>query len=150
MKQAITVMKKTGCTMKKWNVQVGDAVQKGDLLCTVIVGPMNREVNSQYTGQITSILVQERDEVPGGTVICEIEAEDEPAAPALEAKPATGEKKALLMPKTGTDGSAVKKWYKAEGDPVGQGRGGGVCQRRQDEPGRVQRLRRSSGGDRGR
>jgi len=121
MKQAITVMKKTGCTMKKWNVQVGDAVQKGDLLCTVIVGPMNREVNSQYTGQITSILVQERDEVPGGTVICEIEAEDEPAAPALEAKPATGEKKALLMPKTGTDGSAVKKWYKAEGDPVAKG-----------------------------
>ena len=56
MKQAITVMK-AECTMKKWSVRVGDVVQKGDLLCTVIVGKMNREVNSKYAGQITSILI---------------------------------------------------------------------------------------------
>ena len=74
MKQAITVMK-AECTMKKWSVRVGDVVQKGDLLCTVIVGKMNREVNSKYAGQITSILIQENEKVPGGAVICEMEAE---------------------------------------------------------------------------
>lgn len=119
MKQAITVMK-AECTMKKWSVRVGDVVQKGDLLCTVIVGKMNREVNSKYAGQITSILIQENEKVPGGAVICEMEAE-EPAAPAPESQSALGEKEALLMPKTGEENSAVRKWYKAVGDPVAKG-----------------------------
>ncbi|SFP08492.1 dihydrolipoamide dehydrogenase [Oscillibacter sp. PC13] len=122
MKQAVVVMKKVDCTMKKWEVQVGDAVQKGDLLCTVIVGAMNREVTSKYDGKVLEIAVAEGGEVPAGTVVCYLDAAEEaPVEAAPAASAAAGEKVAVLMPKTGSDSSTVKKWYKAVGDPVEQG-----------------------------
>ena len=106
MRQAVTVMK-AECLMKKWNVKAGDQVHKGDLLCTVVVGKLNREVASKYDGTVLEIAIQE---------------EAVPAAPASEA-PSQGEPAglvALAMPKTGGP-STVKKWYKKPGEPVKAG-----------------------------
>ncbi len=123
MRQAVTVMK-AECLMKKWNVKAGDQVHKGDLLCTVVVGKLNREVASKYDGTVLEIAIQEEQKVPGGAAVCYIDAQEEavPAAPASEA-PSQGEPAglvALAMPKTGGP-STVKKWYKKPGEPVKAG-----------------------------
>ena len=54
MRQAVTVMK-AACQMKKWNVKPGDRVQPGDLLCTVSVGKLNREVASKLAGTVLEV-----------------------------------------------------------------------------------------------
>lgn len=122
MKQPVTVMK-TECVMKKWSVEAGARVHKGDLLCTVIVGKMNREVSSKWSGRILDVLVQEGEKVPGGTAICHIDTEEEHCSSSKPAAPDSpgGEKRAVLMPKAGSSAAAVKKWYKSIGDPVAAG-----------------------------
>ena len=43
--------------MKKWNVKPGDRVQPGDLLCTVSVGKLNREVTSKLAGTVLELAI---------------------------------------------------------------------------------------------
>ncbi len=123
MKQTISVMK-SACTLKQWQVKAGDRVQKGDLLCRVLVGPMQitREVASPFSGQVLEIFMQNGETVPGGAPVCALETVAEGNAPPPEQGPLipAGEVVPVKLPKTGGPAS-VKMWHKAEGDLVKQG-----------------------------
>ena len=119
MRQAVTVMK-AACQMKKWNVKPGDRVQPGDLLCTVSVGKLNREVTSKLAGTVLELAIPEGAQVPGGAAVCYIDAAQEAGEQPAPAAAAPQGPVALKMPKTGGP-STVKKWYKRPGDRVEAG-----------------------------
>ena len=61
----------------KWLKQVGDKVEKYDPLVEVVTDKVEMEMPSPATGVLTSILAEEGQTVPMGTVIAEIEVEGE-------------------------------------------------------------------------
>jgi len=116
---------KLDTVLKKWSVQVGDHVERGDTLCIVVLGKMNREVCSKSRGIVSELLFQENENIPGGAPVCRLTVEDEvrempspasagPAAPA-------GQEVEVKLLKISGKAAVVKKWYKAVGDPVQAG-----------------------------
>jgi 2-oxoisovalerate dehydrogenase E2 component (dihydrolipoyl transacylase) len=65
----------TEAIIGQWLKQVGDIVQKYDPLVEVVTDKVAMEVPSPATGILSSILVQEGDTVPMGTVIAEMAVE---------------------------------------------------------------------------
>ena len=64
----------------KWLKQIGERVEKFDPLVEVVTDKVNMEMPSPVTGTLTSIVAQEGETVPMGSLIAEIEVEgDEPA-----------------------------------------------------------------------
>ncbi len=57
----------------RWLKQVGDSVEKYDALVEVVTDKVSMEVPSPASGVLTSILVEEGETVPMGTVIAEME-----------------------------------------------------------------------------
>ena len=55
--------------LASWRVQVGDRVKKGDIFCEVETGKATIEVESQFEGVVSEILVQAGDDVPVSTTI---------------------------------------------------------------------------------
>ena len=77
MKETI-VMPKYGQTMTEgeiiqWKKKEGDFIQVGDILLEIASDKTNLEVESEYAGVLSEILVKEGATVPCGTVIATIE-----------------------------------------------------------------------------
>jgi len=72
------VMPKYGQTMTEgeiiqWKKKEGDFIQVGDILLEIASDKTNLEVESEYAGVLSEILVKEGATVPCGTVIATIE-----------------------------------------------------------------------------
>lgn len=79
LKYIIAVPRLTGegpFKLVKWYVTVGQNVSKGDKLCEIASGKANKEVYSEYSGTITSLLVEEHGRVNPGDKLVEIEGEE--------------------------------------------------------------------------
>lgn len=63
--------------LASWRVQVGDRVKKGDIFCEVETGKATIEVESQFEGVVSEILVQAGDDVPVSTTILRLEPSNE-------------------------------------------------------------------------
>lgn len=122
MKQDITAAK-VGCILKKWNVEKGDEVQKGDALCTVtissVTGRIDRETCSKYSGKLTEIYYSEGSEVAGAAAICSIEAEEEKQE-SSSVYPA-GQEVPVVLENVSGKKCKIRKWYKKEHDAVKSG-----------------------------
>ena len=71
-------MPKYGQTMTEgeiiqWKKKEGDFIQVGDILLEIASDKTNLEVESEYAGVLSEILVKEGATVPCGTVIATIE-----------------------------------------------------------------------------
>ena len=71
----------TEAIIAKWLTQVGDHVEKYDLLAEVVTDKVNMEFPAPEAGTITEILVEEGATVPMGTVIATMEPDDPNAQP---------------------------------------------------------------------
>ena len=60
-------------TLLNWNVKVGNRIEKGDIIFTVETEKTVLEVESEYTGVVTEILVEEGTKVPLFSVVGKIE-----------------------------------------------------------------------------
>lgn len=60
-------------TVISWQVEVGDAVEAGDLIAEVETEKANVEVEAPAPGRVARFLVAVDREVPVGTVIAELE-----------------------------------------------------------------------------
>ena len=69
----------------KWLKQPGDHVEKYDPLVEVVTDKVSMEMPSPVSGVLTSILVEEGQTVPMGTVIAEIQAEGDEEETTVEA-----------------------------------------------------------------
>ncbi|UEX89115.1 dihydrolipoamide acetyltransferase family protein [Staphylococcus ratti] len=76
-------------TIEQWLVQVGDVVEEYDPLCEVITDKVTAEVPSSFSGKITKIHVSAGETISIGTVICEMEVEDEASGEMNSAEPQT-------------------------------------------------------------
>ena len=63
--------------LASWRIQVGDRVKKGDIFCEVETGKATIEVESQFEGVVSEILVQAGDDVPVSTTILRLEPSNE-------------------------------------------------------------------------
>ena len=89
----------------KWLKKPGDRVEKYDPLVEIATDKVNMEVPSPYDGVLTRILVKEGATVPMGTIIAEIETEDQQAvAETVESQAA----KSTTPPEVRTIGYLVK------------------------------------------
>ena len=72
----------------KWLKQVGDRIEKYDLLVEVVTDKVNMEVPSPISGMLTNIVAEEGETVPMGAIIAEIDVEGEApgAEPSVAAK----------------------------------------------------------------
>jgi 2-oxoisovalerate dehydrogenase E2 component (dihydrolipoyl transacylase) len=91
----------TEAIIGQWLKQVGDTVQKYDLLVEVVTDKVAMEVPSPATGTLSSILVEEGDTVPMGTVIAEMAVEGEEPAEAVKSAPETRAPEAATIDRTG-------------------------------------------------
>lgn len=86
-------------TLAKWLVKEGDSVSSGDLLAEIETDKATMEFEAVDEGVITKLLVAEgTDGVKVGTIIAMIAGEDEDAAPAPKAAPATAAADAPTAP----------------------------------------------------
>lgn len=76
-------------TIEQWLVQVGDVVEEYDPLCEVITDKVTAEVPSSFSGKITKIHVSAGETISIGTVICEMEVEDEASVETNSTEPQT-------------------------------------------------------------
>ncbi len=77
MKKKI-IMPKFGQTMTEgeiihWKKKVGDSVTEGETILEIATDKTNLEVESEYTGVLSEILVKEGAMVPCGSVIAIVE-----------------------------------------------------------------------------
>ncbi len=68
-KQGITV---ESCILTKWNVKVGDAVKKGDVLFSYETDKSAFDQESEFEGEVLALFCEEGDEVPVLTNVCAI------------------------------------------------------------------------------
>ena len=68
-KQGITV---ESCILTSWNVKVGDAVKKGDVLFSYETDKSAFEQESEFEGEVLALFCEEGDEVPVLTNVCAI------------------------------------------------------------------------------
>ena len=57
-------------------VEIGKEVKKGDVLCIVEAMKLMNEIESEYTGKVTEILVKDGETVEYGTPLFRIEGEN--------------------------------------------------------------------------
>ena len=92
----------TEAIIGKWLIQVGDQVEKYDPLVEVVTDKVNMEMPSPVTGVLASILVEEGQTVPMGTVIAEMNVEDEPAVEPASDSQAAGADETEQVDRIGT------------------------------------------------
>ncbi|MBR2376156.1 MAG: 2-oxo acid dehydrogenase subunit E2 [Clostridia bacterium] len=68
-KQGITV---ESCILTKWNVKVGDAVKKGDILFSYETDKSAFDQESEVEGEVLALFCEEGDEVPVLTNVCAV------------------------------------------------------------------------------
>lgn len=71
-------------SIEKWLVNVGDTVEKYDLLAEVTTDKVTAEVPSSFAGKVTELIADEGETVAVGDVICLLEVEgavEQPQAP---------------------------------------------------------------------
>ena len=100
----------------KWLKNVGDSVEKFDPLVEVVTDKVNMELPSPVTGTLKSIMVQEGDTVPMGTIIADIEVEGDQNIP----DPSRPSQSTPTTPQIGTIGELLK-----DVSPVGPTGSGG-------------------------
>jgi len=71
-------MPKYGQTMTegeiiKWKKKEGDYITTGEIILEIASDKTNLEVESEYTGVLSEILVKEGEKVPCGTIIAIVE-----------------------------------------------------------------------------
>ena len=57
-------------------IEIGKEVKKGDVLCIIEAMKLMNEIESEYTGKVTEILVKDGDAVEYGTPLLRIEGEN--------------------------------------------------------------------------
>jgi 2-oxoglutarate dehydrogenase E2 component (dihydrolipoamide succinyltransferase) len=75
-------------TIVEWRKQVGDAVERDEVICSISTDKIDTDVESPAAGTLTEILVDVGTTVDVGTVLAVIDGGDGAAAPAAEAPPA--------------------------------------------------------------
>ena len=114
------VMPQLGLTMSegtvvKWMKQVGDRIEKGDVLFEVETDKVTQEVNSLDEGTLTQIVVGEGIMVPVGTVIAYLDGEQE----------AIGEKREAMAEPVAAGSAGVSPAPSSASELASNGRGGG-------------------------
>lgn len=71
-------------TIAEWLVKVGDKIEKGDPIVELETDKVNVEVNSDFTGVVTEIILGEGEDVEVGDVIGKLDENGEAGAPAEE------------------------------------------------------------------
>ena len=57
-------------------IEIGKEIKKGDVLCIIEAMKLMNEIESEYTGKVTEILVKDGDTVEYGTPLLRIEGEN--------------------------------------------------------------------------
>ncbi|MGD1823643.1 MAG: dihydrolipoyl dehydrogenase [Pleomorphochaeta sp.] len=96
-----------------WNVELGQHVKKGDVLCSVEANKVNGEITAPVDGKIIEIKDQNNETVDVGTLICVIQS-------ALEAKAIDNE---IKMPKLNNlmSKGTIASWKANVGDKMKKG-----------------------------
>ena len=102
----------------EWKVAAGDRVENGSVLCMVKLGTMKRTVTSKFDGVVTELLAQPGEAVPGGALICRIDAEEKPEGPVPVAP---GTVIDVILERISGKSAIIKEWYKEPGDDVRPG-----------------------------
>ena len=91
----------TEAIIGQWLKQVGDSVQKYDPLVEVVTDKVAMEVPSPATGTLSSILVEEGETVPMGTVIAEMAVEGGEPVEAPQSAPVSPASEPPAIDRTG-------------------------------------------------
>ena len=87
------------CLVTAWHVKVGDTVESSTVLCDIETDKSTMDVPAGVAGTVLALLVEEGDDVPVKSPIAVIgapgETVDTPAAPVVDAAPASAEEAAL-------------------------------------------------------
>lgn len=67
----------TDAELLNWKVNVGDEVNKGDVLCEISTDKVDMDLDSPYAGEIVNLVASEGDVVNVGDPIAEIETEED-------------------------------------------------------------------------
>ena len=67
----------TDAELLSWKVNVGDKVNKGDVLCEISTDKVDMDLDSPYAGEIVNLIASEGDVVNVGEPIAEIETEED-------------------------------------------------------------------------
>jgi len=67
----------TEAELLSWKVNVGDKVNKGDVLCEISTDKVDMDFDSPYSGEILSLVASEGDLINVGEVLAEIETEED-------------------------------------------------------------------------
>lgn len=115
------VMPQLGLTMTegtvvKWLKQVGDQVQKGDVIFEVETDKVTQEVNAFDEGTLTEIVVPEGKAVPVGTVIAHLNGGSEQESANSEQQSVSQSVATGLSPRLSTPDEAMRT---PEGAPTG-------------------------------
>ncbi len=114
-------------TIVKWFKQVGDAVERGELLAEIETDKANVEIEAYESGTLIKLIAHEGEVVPVGEVIALLGAAGE-AVPDVERKPPAQPAKRDIEPEVKASGQAPAKAPSASTvvepapEPVGNGR----------------------------
>ena len=111
---------KVDTVFKQWAVAPGDEVKKGDLLCIVRLGNMNREVSAKFDGIVKELCAQPDQPVPGGTPVLLLEEKEQEDA--VMSVPAGAEME-IRAENIGGKSAVIKEWKKAPGEHIAAGEG---------------------------
>ena len=111
---------KVDTVFKQWAVAPGDEVKKGDLLCIVRLGNMNREVSAKFDGIVKELCAQPDQPVPGGTPVLLLEEKEQEDA--VMSVPAGAEME-IRAENIGGQSAVIKEWKKAPGEHIAAGEG---------------------------
>ena len=67
----------TDAELLSWKVNVGDKVNKGDVLGEISTDKVDMDLDSPYTGEIVNLVASEGDVINVGDPIAEIETEED-------------------------------------------------------------------------
>ena len=76
-------------TLVKWNKQIGDEIEIGDVIAEVETDKATMEMEAFDEGILTEIFVQAGDKAPVGVTLCTLRGEDEEAGATAAPAPAT-------------------------------------------------------------
>lgn len=67
----------TDAELLSWKVNVGDKVNKSDVLCEISTDKVDMDLDSPYAGEIVNLVASEGDVINVGEPIAEIETEED-------------------------------------------------------------------------
>jgi pyruvate dehydrogenase E2 component (dihydrolipoamide acetyltransferase) len=67
----------TDAELLSWKVNVGDKVNKGDVLCEISTDKVDMDLDSPFAGEIVNLVASEGDVIKVGEPIAEIETEED-------------------------------------------------------------------------